>query len=724
MAAMGAKPLRGIIIAALALLLGVARAQDNEQPESDPPDRAARLAYLKGDVSLQPAGEDAWAPALLNRPLTTGDKLWTEHGARVEIQVGQSAIRLDGDTGFSFLDLGDDTLQMRMTAGTMILDVRELQGREQIEIDTPNIALAILRPGSYRVEVNDAGDATTVKIGQGEAEANGPSTNTLVHSGQAVTFRGVDELVADTSTLGAADDFDQWSMERERRGARVATSRTAEYVSPDVTGYDDLDEYGSWSSEPEYGYVWTPTRVAVGWSPYRFGRWVWVSPWGWSWVDDSPWGYAPFHYGRWAQVRNRWCWVPGPRHVRAVYAPALVGWVGSRGNYVSWVPLGPRDVYRPGHRFSRHYWERVNFANARHLDRTHVREVFERRIGNENFHNRSLADGVTAVARASFAGSQRVGERRVRFNERDMAGFEGNRQSPRIAPVRDSRLGGVVRANPRIPAAIAARQVIVKREPPAASARFTRRVPDRSESWQTSPQQDRSARMPRPQPQDDRSPRGRDIHGDAQANPRVDRPHSGGDRATDRQAERQNSRDNYGQRERPIDRENRQNPEAAPPVRLSPAEQRSQPERTRDDRPDSLQRERWQQQRDESERRNREQSSENRDSQYSRYSQRPQRTQDAVREAVARQLEQRERQQAPREREVERSRPEPRAEQPRERPRMEQPRVQPREQPREQARPQPRQERSQPQSQPSRPERQSSPERAQRQGDGNRPNKR
>ena len=107
----------------------------------------------------------------------------------------------------------------------------------------------------------------------------------------------------------------------------------------------------------------------MDWAPYQYGRWVWVSPWGWTWIDDAPWGYAPFHYGRWAHVRNRWCWVPGPRHVRAVYAPALVGWVGSRRRVgsigsVSWFPLGPREVYVPAHRYSRHYVERVNVSNT------------------------------------------------------------------------------------------------------------------------------------------------------------------------------------------------------------------------------------------------------------------------------------------------------------------------------------------------------------------------
>ena len=69
--------------------------------------------------------------------------------------------------------------------------------------------------------------------------------------------------------------------------------------------------------------------VAAGWAPYRYGRWAWVSPWGWTWIDDARWGFAPFHYGRWAYASNRWCWVPGPRYVHAVYAPALVAWTAA-----------------------------------------------------------------------------------------------------------------------------------------------------------------------------------------------------------------------------------------------------------------------------------------------------------------------------------------------------------------------------------------------------------
>src|SRR5205085_11868393 len=140
---------------------------------------------------------------------------------------------------------------------------------------------------------------------------------------------------------------DRWSAERDRQEDRVASTR---YVSPQMTGYEDLDRYGSWRTLPEYGAVWTPTRIAADWAPYRHGHWVWVSPWGWTWVDDAPWGFAPFHYGRWVWADSYWAWAPGRIAPRPVYAPALVAFVGGshaslsisigRGPAVGWFPLG------------------------------------------------------------------------------------------------------------------------------------------------------------------------------------------------------------------------------------------------------------------------------------------------------------------------------------------------------------------------------------------------
>jgi len=465
---------------ALCLTLGLARAQDTESYESDPPDRAARLSYLEGDVSLQPAGEEAWAPAVLNRPLTTGDELWTESGARAEIQVGPATVRLDGSTGFSFLNVDDDTIQMRMAEGVINVRVRSLAENDHIEIDTPNVALSLLRPGSYRVEVKGTGDSTVVKVLEGEAEASGPSHEVLVHNQQVVTFRGDDPLDAQYSRLGGPDEFDSWSLERDRRDDRVASSQTSEYVSPDVTGYEDLNDNGRWSSEPEYGYVWTPNHVVAGWAPYQYGRWAWISPWGWTWIDDAPWGYAPFHYGRWAYTRNRWCWVPGPRHVRAVYAPALVGWVGSPGSVnvslgdggVAWFPLAPYEVYVPARRYSAHYVERVNASN------TVIRERFNdvyRGHANASYRNRAVPGAVMVVPRTAFTSSERVSNHRVGINQSDILRARVTATAPRIEPVRESRLGGTSRSWVRVPPRpVAERQVIVKRDPPPADAHFVR----------------------------------------------------------------------------------------------------------------------------------------------------------------------------------------------------------------------------------------------------------
>src|SRR5262245_28681184 len=131
--------LRSRLAAALVLCLsfGLAHAQSGPPLDADPPDRVARLSFLQGDVSLQPAGEEEWASAAVNRPLTTGDKLWTDKDARAEVQVGPAAVRLGGDTGFSFLNVDDNTIQMRLTAGVANVRVRALDGSDQIEIDTP-----------------------------------------------------------------------------------------------------------------------------------------------------------------------------------------------------------------------------------------------------------------------------------------------------------------------------------------------------------------------------------------------------------------------------------------------------------------------------------------------------------------------------------------------------------------------------------------------------------
>ena len=457
--------------------------------QDDPPNRAARLSYTGGSVSFAPAGTDEWVNAVINRPMTTGDKLWTDQGARAELRVDSYAIRLGEQTGFSFLNLDDRTVQMRLTEGTVNVRVRRLDQDQVLEIDTPNLAFNVLRPGSYRVSVNENGDSTIINVRDGQGEVTGGGSAYPIHAGQSASFDGTDQLSADVEGYPGDDDFDRWCGDRDSRWEH---STSARYVSDDVVGYEDLDEYGGWRSVPDYGTVWFPHTTVVGWAPYRYGHWVWVSPWGWTWVDDAPWGFAPFHYGRWVVVGGVWGWVPvAPRpavvtvaYVRPVYAPALVAWVGGPrfgvgvavggvGAGVAWFPLGPRDVYCPSYHVTERYVERVNVYNTTIINRVQVTNVYRNVYVNKNvtnitYQNQRYGNAVTATSRESFTSAQPIGRNMMRVDAKEMTTAQVSPMTPGVAPQQRSFLGASQQARVRPPANVVARQVVAKTAPPPA----------------------------------------------------------------------------------------------------------------------------------------------------------------------------------------------------------------------------------------------------------------
>ncbi len=331
-------------------------------------------------MSFQPGGEGDWVTAVPNRPLTTGDNLWTDQGSRAEMHVGSTAIRLAPETSVTLLDLDDRTTQLRLSAGTVILRVRHLDDGDVVEVDTPNLAFNLQHPGEYRIDVDSNGDMTNVSVWSGRGEVTGGGYSYTVVAGQSARFSGTDQLNYDIAQLPGSDDFDNWAFQRDHR---EDGAESANYVSSEMTGYEDLDDYGHWQYVGGYGTVWVPAGVASDWAPYRNGHWAYIDPWGWTWVEDEPWGFAPFHYGRWAYAGNRWCWVPGPVAVRPVYAPALVAFVGGvgisvgGGPGVGWFPLAPGEVYVPYYRGSRGYVERVNVTNTV-VNVTRVTNVYNR----------------------------------------------------------------------------------------------------------------------------------------------------------------------------------------------------------------------------------------------------------------------------------------------------------------------------------------------------------
>jgi hypothetical protein len=464
--------------------------------DDDPPSRVARLSFTHGTVSFNPGGTDDWVSAVVNRPMTTGDKLWTDNGSRAELHLGSAAIRLSSNTGFSFLNLDDHTAQIRITEGTVNVRVRRLESDETFEIDTPNLAFSILRPGNYKVNVNEAGDTTVVAVRDGEGEVTGGGSAYTVHPRETGTFAGIDQLDADIQSFGNDDDdFDHWCGDRDRREDHSQSSR---YVSNDVIGYEDLDDNGGWREAPEYGHVWFPHVTVVGWAPYRYGHWAWISPWGWTWVDDAAWGFAPFHYGRWVVVAGVWGWVPCPPrpafgvvYVRPVYAPALVAWVGGPhfsvgigiggggGVGVAWFPLGPRDVYCPSYHVSERYVQNVNISNTTVINQTHITNVYNNvyvnktvNVTNVTYQNQSAAGAVTATSHQAFTSAQPVGRNMVKVDAREVASAPVAPMTPAVAPQQHSVMGSGAATSVKPPAASFNRQVVAKNTPPPAPVPF------------------------------------------------------------------------------------------------------------------------------------------------------------------------------------------------------------------------------------------------------------
>ena len=468
------------------------------QNAQDPPGRVARLQYTSGEVSMQPGGVNDWVAASLNRPLTTSDRIWTDKNSRAELNVGDGFLRMNSETSLTLTNVSDNTVQLELDQGVLEVTVKHLEKGEIYEIDTPNYAFTVMKTGVYRFDVYPNEDQSWVTVRSGYGEATGRGAAVRVNSGQQVRFKSDQSLQHTAENAPAPDGFDDWAQVRDKR---LDSSLSARYVSPGVIGYQDLDNYGTWQTVPTYGAIWTPNSVPAGWAPYRYGHWVWIAPWGWTWVDDAPWGFAPFHYGRWVSWNGGWGWAPGPLgYWNPYYAPALVGWIGGPGFGVGfgwgggwgfgiginfgWFPLGwgapyyPRYCgwghggwYRGGGWVSAGYLRNVNVTN------THITNI--NNIRNNYYHNnfagmgvnRNIPGAVTAAPKSAFtsgAAINRVG------TVVPKSGLNSGQlmHSADVMPTRESVLGGRTPTRVAPPASATGRNVVTQARPPQGPARF------------------------------------------------------------------------------------------------------------------------------------------------------------------------------------------------------------------------------------------------------------
>lgn len=448
----GLHPRRILIASAIAIAFFTLSAPliATAQNEIDPPSRVAHLSYVRGTPSFAPADSDEWAEVNVNRPFTTGDSLWVPESARAELHIGSTAFRLSEQSSLSFEELSDDAIQVKLTRGTLIVRVRELAQQDNLEINTPNLAFAIQEPGEYRINVNQDG-STELIIRRGAGVAYGDNDSLTLRDAERVLFSGTNLTHSSIDRVRSYDDFDQWASERDRQ---EDNSVSAQFVSREVIGYEQLDQYGAWETNAEYGAIWYPRHVAHNWSPYRDGNWVWVAPWGWTWVDRAPWGFAPYHYGRWAYIGTRWAWVPGEqlRRARPVYAPALVSFVGqrggssvsinisngrSRGPAVAWFPLAPGEVYRPSYHSSTRYLQNMNRVEKWH----------QRDSDNDQYvhRNQKIKNAVTAVPVNTFIGGRSVKSATIQFDPKQIQPTQNNVVQTNLAPSKESTFAGMRR---------------------------------------------------------------------------------------------------------------------------------------------------------------------------------------------------------------------------------------------------------------------------------------
>lgn len=386
----------------LALVLLICVLALGTPAHADPAGRIGRLAWASGNIVLSNAttGESGDAP--VNQPLTSGDILSTHGSSRAEIQIGSTTLRLDADSRLEFHRIDDDEIRLFLHDGRAIVKITSAETVPEFVLETRNGRFNARETGIYRLDTDSGSSTATVYFGRLFFESSDSEVD--IEAGQSAQF-WYSGQTQHRLTNAISDEFTQWSAARDQRPAANAYTR---YVSPEMTGAQDLDAYGNWTQSAEHGAIWYPRAVPAGWAPYRTGHWAWVAPWGWTWIGNEPWGFAPFHYGRWIHRHGRWGWVPGARVARPVFAPALVAWIGTpginlslsigRGPTVGWFPLAPREVYVPAYRSSEHYVRRVNVTHVTNIVNvtkivSHPQAVIER----THYAHRDLAQAVTVV---------------------------------------------------------------------------------------------------------------------------------------------------------------------------------------------------------------------------------------------------------------------------------------------------------------------------------------
>jgi hypothetical protein len=417
----------------------VAAAAPALAPAPAPPARVGRVSLASGKLEFRGPGDSAWSPASINDPVATGVALRTDPQARGEIRIGADTIDLDGGTEIAVAKLDLPIAEIAVRHGRIDLDIRGFNIGESVQIDSPRGGLWLLRAGRY--DIDAGGDDRPVRIAAftGRARFVGAGSDIEIAAGDRAVLSATGPVDA-TIEAASADEFAEWCGARAVNDSMLAAPY---FITRDMTGYAVLDAAGSWRATDKYGEVWTPTAPPADWMPFRNGHWRWLSLWGWSWVDDQPWGFATSHYGRWLFADGKWSWVPGIMTPHPVAAPAVVAYLGTPGvglSYadgpgpaIAWFPLAPAEIYWPSYTSDLDYIRAINRANVADLGLIRLNKDGEppAEIANAHFANREFA---SVVPRPVFVAGQPVANSLVAIPDRRLRDAPVIMGSPKIGP--------------------------------------------------------------------------------------------------------------------------------------------------------------------------------------------------------------------------------------------------------------------------------------------------
>ncbi len=404
-----------------------------------PPGRVGRVSLVSGKVGFRGPGEANWSDAEINDPIAGGVSMRTDRQARALIRIGPDTIALTESTEIAVANLNDRMAEIAVSHGRIDLDIPQLGNGETVQVDIPRGGVWLVQPGRYDINT-DAGDqAPWIAAFTGSARFVGGGADIAIKAGNRALLTG-SGAAAITTEPASADEFAVWC------GAHAVDESSLVapyYVSPAMTGFAALDAAGSWKADRKYGEIWIPNALPADWAPYRYGHWRWMPPWGWGWIDDQPWGFAPSHYGRWAFLDQHWIWVPGAYTARPVYAPAVVAFLGTPGvglSYaegsgpaVAWFPLAPGEVYWPAYNGDLDYIHGLNAGNIADLGIIRLRPDGEppAEIVNAHFANRQFA---SVVPRPVFVSGEAVSLALLQLPPERLENAPAIMGSPQIGP--------------------------------------------------------------------------------------------------------------------------------------------------------------------------------------------------------------------------------------------------------------------------------------------------